>query len=231
MSRNELLAQSLEPGSREINDQLFPLVAAGNEAAREKMIRANMGFVATKVQDFLRDKPAWEHLRDDLISQGFVGLIQAVNKMAGVESPDTVPGADQEVANPTGLISIYIFYRLGELIDSESAIRIPGRTFRRHKQNGREPVVPIKEGSLTVEDTLARDGERADPCAMTDLWDELLGSCQTETEKRILVLKSEGRTDQEVADILGLPKTTAYMMRRAVYGRFLERNPEVRGEV
>lgn len=219
MARNEdLILLMRSPADREMNDRLYPLVVAGNKAAREEMITANMALVTNKVQAYLVRFPQNSHLRDDLISQGFAGLTEAVNNMVGREVQDP---------NPTGFISQHIQHALGELMDTEATIRIPIRTYIRHKDT-MEPAA--KEHSLTVQDVLDREGQQ-DPRAIVDLRDELEGCCECDLDRDIIRLREEGRSDETIATMLGIPKTTAYMMRRSLYARFLERNPEYQGEV
>lgn len=229
LNKDLILLMRGPKGTRELNDALYPKVVAGDASARNQMIEANMSLVTNKVQAYLSQHPEWNHLRDDLISQGFVGLTQAVNKMAGIVSEDDID-IPVDVNNPTGLISTYIYHRLGDLIDKELGIRVPGRTFRRKRKAGQMVGVPVKESSLTVEDTFQKDA-MADPRAMVDLKDELLGCCESPTERLIVDHRQDGRSDSEIAEILGIPKTTAYMMRRGIYARFLQRNPEYTGEV
>lgn len=213
-----------ETGNRELNDRLYPLVVAGDAAAREEMIQSNMPLVLVKVQSWLGSNPEWSHLRDDLLSQGFVGVTQAVNKMANPDTEDDV-AEPVENCNPTGYISLYIYHRLGELIDIEQGIRVPGRSLRRKLGDGSMTAAPVKESSLTVEDLLDAQGQQ-DPRSMIDLEDEINGCCETATERSIVEHRANGSSDEEIAAILGVSKTTVYMMRREIYARFLSRNQE-----
>lgn len=219
--KNTTVYYTTPPATRELNDQLYPLVKAGDQGAREKMILANMAMVTCKVGAYLDQFPHCSHLREDLLSQGYAGLTEAVNNMVGQVIDDP---------NPTGFMSLHIHHALGELLEQESAIRIPKRTLVHKKANGNELRVPAKEASLTAEHVFEREAQR-DPRSMTDLMDEILGCCENDTEKQIVNLRSEGRSDADIAAMLGIPKTTTYMMRRGIYARFLERNPEIKGEV
>lgn len=219
--KNTTVFYNTPPATRESNDRLYPLVVAGNLAAREEMILSNMAMVTRKVGAYLDQFPQCSHLRDDLLAQGYVGLTEAVNNMVGQVCDDP---------NPTGLMSLHIHYSMGELLDYESAIRIPVRTFHRKKCNGNEPSVPTKEASICSEYVFEKEGQR-DPRSLTDLKDEILGCCENDIEKQIVGLRANGRSDADIAAILGIPKTTTYMMRRGIYARFLERNPEIKGEV
>lgn len=220
MSRKTTKQYSHKTSSREENDALYPRVVAGDESAIQEMILGNMALVAYKVSIYLEQFPHCAHLKEDLLSQGYLGLVTAVRGMVGVQ---------YETPNPTGLMSQSIHYRLGELLDFESAIRIPQRTWIRKRNSGKTIKVPVKESSITGDHVLERDGCQ-DPRTMVDLIDELYGCCETDEEKEIIRLRMEGRGDDEVSTILGLPKTTTYMLRKGIYDRYLRRNPEMERE-
>jgi len=203
------------------NARLYPLVVAGDPAAREEMIQVNSPLVGNRVSAYLAKFPKCQHLRDDLISQGYVGLVTAVNNMVGSDVPNP---------NPLGFMSFHIQKALGELMDQEATIRVPKRTYMENKAKGKLIDRPDKDGSASIDDVLKKDGER-DPRSLVDLMDELLGCCESPTERQIVKHRADGRSDAEIAEILGIPKTTTYMMRRGIYARFLQRNPEYDGEV
>lgn len=219
--QNSTIIFDYPPATRESNDALYPLVVAGNPKAREEMILSNMPMVTRKVTAYLQQFPQCKHLKDDLLSQGYVGLVTAVNNMVGghIEEP-----------NPTGFMSLHIHHEIGELLDYESAIRVPKRSFLRKKKADPDFEVPTKEASVDAQYTLERDG-LVDPRSIVDLEDELEACCESDVEKQIVRHRREGRKDDEIATILGLPKSTTYVMRRGIYARFLERNPEIKGEV
>jgi len=100
----------------------------------------------------------------------------------------------------------------------------------RRIETGKPLDRPEKEGPASIDDVLKRDGTR-DPRSIVDLTDELMGCCESPAEREIVKHRQEGRSDAEIANILGIPKTTTYMMRRGIYARFLQRNPEYDGEV
>jgi hypothetical protein len=217
----DILMQPVPAATQNVNDRLYPLVVAGDPAARDEMIRANMPLVVSRVAAYLARFPQCRHLRDDLVSQGNVGLVTAVNNMVGTVVPEP---------NPIGFMSFHIQQALGELMDQEATIRVPKRTYLENKAKGKLIDRPDKEGSASIDDVLKKDGER-DPRSIVDLMDELLGCCESPAEREIVRHRAEGRSDLDIANILGIPKTTAYMMRRGIYARFLQRNPEYRGEV
>jgi DNA-directed RNA polymerase specialized sigma24 family protein len=57
---------------------------------------------------------------------------------------------------------------------------------------------------------------------MQDLRETLDACCEDDTDREILRLREEGYVDREIANRLGLPLTTCYVMRRTMYARFLE---------
>lgn len=205
---------------KELNDTLYHKVVSGDKVAIDKMISANMALVTFKVQSYLLHFPQYEYLRDDLQSQGFVALVEAVNKMVG---------SDVEQPNPTGFLSQHIHYALGELMDRETTIRVPKRTFLENKAAGKTIHRPEREGTVDF-DVIRQQEAMIDPRDVVDLWDELDGCCENDWERSILRLREQGFSDADISQKLGIPKTTTYMMRRGIYERFLHRNPEYRGE-
>lgn len=213
----DLIRLWVEPATRESNNALYPLVAAGDKAARDQMIEANVGMVISKVEHFLAFLPRYRHLRDDLISSGMVGLVEAVNLMASGEKVDE--------PNPTGLIGLRIQWAIGtNTLESDETIRVPTRSRKRNR-------VPEKAISLSEEfsKTLSPAEMKKvskmlsyDPRRMLDLRETLDACCENEMEREILRLREEGYVDREIADILDLPLTTTYVMRRTMYARFLE---------
>jgi hypothetical protein len=210
-------------GTRKRNDELYPLVAKADRAAMDEMILLNMAMVKHNVKLFLARNPGFAFLHADLISQATIGLVQAVNKMAGINDEDDGPDLDNEKPNPTSLIGTFIFYRLGELIDSESGLRVPGRSLRRKAKDGFIP--PSKEATIDSSYVFEREG-LVDPRSMVDLEDEIIGCCDSEQDRQIVTLRKQGRSDQDISEIMGIPRSTVQLMRQSIYERFKERNDE-----
>lgn len=205
--------------TREANSNLFDAVAAGDPAAREQLILQNMPLVQYKVDNFLRAFPKYNYLRDDLVSEGYVGLVEVVNKIARGELENT---------NPTGYLGLAIQESISIAIEDDALIRVPRRTQNYKKRTGEPLELPRKTNTL-AEVSWCSDG--FDFTADMVLRDELLACCEIEEEREILRLREMGHPDETIAAILGLARVTVYMLRREIYGRFLERNPEVKGEV
>lgn len=211
---NDLIRLWVEPATRQSNDELYPLVVAGDPEVREKMIQSNIGLVMTEVNRFLIFLPQFEHSRDDLIGYGMVGLVEAVNKMS--------ESGKVEDANPTAFMAICVRRAIGAALEKEEDVRVPMRTRNRKKQQG-------VDVGLSKTETIFDDGEEEstskyfhDPRPMQELRLLLDACCETEDEREIMRLREEGYVDREIAGILGLPQTTTYVMRRTLYARFLE---------
>ena len=93
---------------------------AGDAAAREEMIVGNMPLAVTKVESFVRCFPGMAHLRDDLTSAAFTGLVKAVNQMAAGKGPRST-----DHSAPAECIGMWINRELRQLIESESLIHLP----------------------------------------------------------------------------------------------------------
>ena len=128
-----LVSQMSEPLDVEKNVVLFNRVAAGDPGAREEMIAGNMPLALAKVESFVRCFPGIVHLRDDLTSAAFIGLVKAVNQMAEgcqIKQPENW--------NPTDCIGSWINRELGRLIEDENPIRVPHTSRGRAHARGRE---------------------------------------------------------------------------------------------
>lgn len=212
-----------EAASQEENDRLYPGVVARDEASINRMIEINMPLVIDKVDTYIACWPSVAHLRDDLIAEGFLGLTTAVRKMSE-EGP-------KENANATGYISYWIHKSLGAVADSEQRVLgFSARTEKRRQDDGLSTFFPKEIANSESTCALDFEIEYANPMAIPDLWDTIYACCESETDRTIVKMRSEDYNDQEIAERLGLPRTTTYMLRRAIYARFLQKS-EMSGEV
>lgn len=212
MRRNTDIRFWENQATRQSNDEIYPLVALGCPIARDQMIRGNVGLVIAKVDTFLKLLPGFSHLRDDMISNGFVGLVEAVNRMVNEEF---VNGA-----NPTGLMAVCIQSHFGKTIEAEQTIRVPTRTQKRKKSKGIDLSPPAREFSDYSEEEM-EEAFTYDPRNILDLRETLDACCETDEDRKIIEMREQGYVDREIAEVLGLPLTTTYVMRRTIYARFL----------
>lgn len=78
--------------TRELNDELQHKVAAGDEDARTQMIEGNMRLAASKVEQFVAQRPQFAYMKDDLLSDAFVGLTEAVDAIRDSGVRDSTTG-------------------------------------------------------------------------------------------------------------------------------------------
>ena len=62
--------------TKEENKELFQRILDGDEAAKERFIEGNMGYVVVVVSDFVKNNEKIKYLQDDLISEGYLTLIK-----------------------------------------------------------------------------------------------------------------------------------------------------------
>ena len=131
------MARLCKPFCSEDNDRLYPLVAAGDTDARRRMIEGNMSLAVAKVESLIRCFPEIAHLRDDLTSAAFIGLVKAVNKMAAGKGPRSkAPSA------PADFIGMWIDRELGRSKEDEDFIRVPHTSKDRGRAEGEEVKAP-----------------------------------------------------------------------------------------
>lgn len=205
-----------EPATKESNEQLYHLVALGLESARDEMIEKNLGLVVSLVNRFLLFVPQLQCYREDLISIGNIGLVSAVNKMAAEGVVDN--------ANPTALISACVSNELGRKAEECNMIRVPQRSRARSKKEDNVDLnsPACKSFAEGIDGKSLNEVLAYDPRPMEELRAILDACCETDEEREIMRLREEGNVDREIAEILGIPLTTTYVMRRTLYARFLE---------
>ena len=203
----------------EKNEALFRRVVAGDAAAREEMILGNVPLAVAKVESFIRCFPEVEHLRDDLTSAAFVGLTKAVNQMA-----DGKALKYEGNWNPTDCIGAWINRELGELVDTETPIRLPPRSKYRARANGDELKAPAVSNVIPERfKTASYEGGMETR--------DLLDSCCTCEEERIFIaMKEAGHTYAEIAAGIGVSSPTLSRMKERLQTRVQRRLEALRDE-
>lgn len=201
-------ATNSQTWTAEKNSELYAIVAAGDKTARETMINGNMPLVLSKVEAFIRCFPHVSHLRDDLVSAGFIGLLKAVNQMAEgckIKQPENW--------NPTDCIGAWINRELGRLVESESPIRVPHTSKKRAEMEGNEVIPP------TVCNVVPEQFENASYEAELEIRDLINTCCFTEAEKTYFAMREQGHTLTEIADALGVQTHSVTNLRRKLQAR------------
>jgi len=204
-----------QSSDHERNERLYPRVMAGDERAREEMIEGNMPLVIVRVNSLIQRNPQFAYLRDDLHSAGFVGLVQAVNKMADEGSA---------ITNPNGYISAAITYEIMKLARKEA------------EHSGIE-LVDLPETDMDATDDVLRvlhdvpeslvDVNESAVHGLIDLRDMLDSCCESDEERTLLRMREEGYSDREIAEALNLPHITLFRLRKELEERFNQKCREL----
>lgn len=192
--------------TRLLNNELYPSVVRGDQVARDEMILLNTPLVTVKVDGLLGCFPAFGYLRDDLIGEANLALVEAVNGLAG---------KDADKVNPTGYINVAIQRAIGNCLDGELYSDDRGARRNRQQGNEQEQIRKVPNSEFVI-------GElEHDPRKEADLLELILGCCETDEERAIVDLRRKGYVDAEIARQLDIPLTTTFMLRRELYQRVL----------
>ena len=120
MSYNNELVDSMRPLCDETqdNNELYKLIITGDQVARDAMIINNYRLVLSIVENYIAGLPQFEHLRDDLVSEGLLGLTISVTVMAKNETiPDSI--------DPTSFMSRSIRNQIGMFLRKDKSDDMP----------------------------------------------------------------------------------------------------------
>ena len=215
-----LVSQMSEPLDAEKNAELYLKVAAGDSKAREEMIAGNMPLAIRNVERFIRLFPQVAHLRDDLTSAAFLGLVKAVNGMArGCKIKDV------KKWDAACYMGTWINRELGRLIEDETPIRVPHTSKDRANAQGQELPLPVVQYEIP---------ERFEvPSYETELEmrDLIESCCACEKERTFVAMKEAGHTFAEIAEALGMPQPcSAYRLGKAIEARVMRKLEALRDE-
>jgi hypothetical protein len=214
----DLTNKITQSSDHERNERLYPRVMAGDEQAREEMITSNMPLVVLRVNSFIQRNPQLAHLRDDLHSAGFTGLVQAVNK--------TAEGSD--IANPNSYISVAISREIAKLAEKE-AVHIGielVNLLERDPLADTESADSVPEVSHNIPESVV-DTNRSAVTELSELRDLIESCCETDEERTLIRMREEGYADRDIADALSMPHTAAYTLRRELEQRFQKKLREL----
>jgi hypothetical protein len=203
-----LVSQMTEPLDAERNQALFQRVEMGDTSAREEMIIGNMPLAMAKVESFIRCFPGIAHLRDDLTSAAFTGLVKAVNQMVEgcqIKQPDNW--------NPTDCIGAWINRELGRLVEDETPIRVPHTSKKRAKTRGRDLNPP------TVCNAIPERFEIPSYEKELETRDLIESCCTCDEERTFVVMREAGYTLVEIAATIHRARMFTQRMARRLAAR------------
>jgi RNA polymerase sigma factor (sigma-70 family) len=213
MSYNsELVSQMTTPLTVEENLELVPLVAAGDEDAKRRMIEGNIALVLSTVESFIRQYPQFAYLRDDLTGYGFVALITAIGRITD-EGDDSI-----DLRAPVDYIRTCVLHDLGHAVESEATIRIPHTTQHVATTSGNR-IKQITASTISPDSCPGDDMQ-----ASFDMRDLIESCCETDKDRTFVEMREAGYTLKEIADALGVSTPTVYRLKRELYARVLEKS-------
>ena len=218
-----LVSKMTKPLTLEENNILYQQILAGDKQAIEDMIVGNMALVISKTNDFIGSRPWSRYLNDDLISAGFIGLIEAVNKLPASLN-NTV----------TSYLIVSIERHFGTLLEHEMTIRVPYESERLARKKGKpikknvvqsvEELVELKPNDHSevnlhpIRDTIVVN--EANDLDMCDLIDKC---CDTDTEREFVRLRLAGNTFAEITELSGTPLTSLYRLSCKLHNKVLQK--------
>ena len=192
--------------TRQRNDELHQRIAKGDKKARDQLIELNLPLATMKVDDYLACFPRLEYLRDDLIGDGQLALVDAANRLQSAG----------KVKDATSYLRVAIQKAIGNVIDTE--LYGKDRDARRQPDDAsynRQQLAKVCNSDHVI-------GElEHDPRKEADLLELIVGCCESDEERAIVDLRRKGYVDAEIAKTLDIPLTTTYMLRRELYQRVL----------
>jgi hypothetical protein len=213
-----LVSQMSEPLDAERNVALFERVLAGDAAAREEMIVGNMPLAVVKVESFIRCLPGIAHLRDDLTSSAFTGLVKAVNQMA-----DGTALKYEGNWNPTDCIGAWINRELGELIETEGIVP-PHTSKNRARAQGKELTLP------TIVNVIPERFEVPSYERELEMRDLIESCCACEEERTFIAMREAGYTLAEIAAAINRSVASTYRMGKSLDARVQHKLEAIRDE-
>ena len=193
------------------NLALFPAAAAGDQAARRRMIEGNLTLVVAKVDSFLGSVPQLGYFRDDLTSAGFMGLVKAVNRVAAGK----VLNNDGYI---TGYLTVAIRREISRAIDKEAAIYVPPRSRQAAHAKGEEIDPPVVTHEVPELRRINQNGTEE-----VEVRDAIDACCTCEAERTFLAMREVGHTYAEIATAVGKPPSSTYIMGQELEARIQEK--------
>jgi len=200
------------------NDALYRQLVSGDKLARNKMIEGNTGLVVFRVDTYLRTSPQMTYYREDMISEGLLGLCKAVDDMRSrglVRHP-----------KPTGYMTKIIDQHIARAVDERDTIVVPHAT----QKLARAKDVPIDVPKV-VSDRALLGRPASTPFstgAVMEVQEELLASCKDDLDKKIISMRSDGYTHEEIAKACSMSTSGITYRIKALGKRLVERCPEYR---
>lgn len=170
----------------EQNEVLIEQLLAGDTSARDRLIEINRPLVYTTVKRVLNIWIRFRHLRDDLIGVGMVALIQAIDRL-------------KEIAEPERPIRNYLITAIRSKLKTELMGQDGDKGQVAHYQSIRyvDTYSKVPEQTLVVTEPVFKQIENRE---------FLLSLCESERDRKILILFFEGLRIIDIVEATGYTK-------------------------
>jgi len=198
------------PGWDGTEDTLAFLPNPERVAAISAMVTGNISLVLHKVEVYIGLYPNTKFLFDDLVSEGLLGLTEAVHKLAELDTPE-------DLGNPTGFIAQRILWAITRLVENDDKQQAP--------HDSRPPQRSTIEGYYSRRYGLRRLREQddiviSDSTTLVEMRDLLDATCQTPEDAIIMEMREQGSTDLEIASRLDIPCRAVCLQRHKLMQRY-----------
>jgi hypothetical protein len=199
-----LASQPTEPSRIELNDELHRHACQGDASAKQALIENNLALVKFKVDSFIRSRPDIVHLKDDLISAGSLGLVEAVDQLC----------QDPTIEKPSAYIAATITNAFSALLEGEVLIYYSRHTRRRARGTTRR----LPEHTTFSE--AANLSASEDESKLFEIRDLVESCCKSGREQELIRLRQNGLSTEECATTLGMGRASAFRMLKTIERRF-----------
>lgn len=173
---------------------------------RDKLVADNQRLVYY-LYEKLAKNPFVIQYKDDLVSEGMVGLVKAANKFDPTRGTRFCTYASRCIENEM----LMFIRRMGKQVCREVSLY--------------EPVGQDDEGrEITYADVLADDGINPEDCVFAVAVDNFM-SKQKEIDREIVDALRQGYKQSEVAEMFGLRQPTVSRRVRRLKAKFKNENP------
>jgi RNA polymerase sigma factor (sigma-70 family) len=185
---------------------------AGDKEAREELIERSDGLVPKVVGDFLKNRPQFERLKEDMLLEGMRALVEAVDGLR--------PAIDKPV------LYLCTAIQNGTQATVDKLAYPCAVSSRKEKECHKKGLPYDKPEAEYIADMDAHFVNEKDNNSAGELRDEIHACAEgedVELKRDMLAYLEAGYTYDEIAETLGKPKSTIHHWKEQIERRFIEK--------
>jgi DNA-directed RNA polymerase specialized sigma24 family protein len=186
------------------NPLLHERIKGGDQDAITEMITVNMQLVQERVRSYVKRNDDALPLEDDLVSAGYVSLVETINHLA-----------EYDIDNVTAYLTRSLDRALVVADVCDSAIRIDQPT--RFKASARGRPIEVRQAPMLFDRHRAKDYRES-----IHLMTELEHSCRNEVDVEIVRRRVDGYTLKEISEAVDRPYSYVQRTLKEVEKRYDE---------